>query len=108
MEDDMSVEAAQEFIDRANQDAVIRKLARQNFGDIVNVGREHGYDFELDEFDLAMRERKAQSDGPGGSRCSVGDRDKDDEGGIDSPSGSVCQCPTNGRGRPDKEHEHRR
>jgi len=96
MEDDMSVESAQEFIDRANQDAVIRKLARQRFGDIVNVGREHGFDFELDEFDLAMRERKAQSDMPSGSRCSLGD-DHGDEvcqctPGSGSSGPSVCQC----------------
>jgi hypothetical protein len=88
MEEDMSIESAQEFIDRANQDQVIRKLARERFGEIVNVGREHGYDFELDEFDLAMRERKAQGGGPGGSQCSAGEKD-----GV-----GVCQCPSGSTG----------
>jgi hypothetical protein len=83
----MSTRAAQEFINRANQDAVIRKLALERFTDIVSVGRELGYDFELDEFDEAMRERKAmQAQGPKGGPS--GSRDD---------SGATCQCTPTGR-----------
>ena len=112
----MSIESAQEFINRANQDAVIRKLARERFGDIENVGREHGYDFARDEFDEAMRERRAmqaaQGQGPsgGGGR---GKGDVDDSGSCQcTPAGGwrddvnaegSCQCTPAGRVRSDEE-----
>ena len=105
----MSTEAAQDFIDRANQDAAIRKLAREHLGDIVNVGREHGYDFAWDEFDQAMRERKATQGqggggptggGPTGGQCSMGEpggrrgrQDEDDSGDM-----GCCQCGSGGSG----------
>lgn len=84
----MSLQSAQEFIHQANQDQVIRKLARERFGDIVNVGREHGYDFELDEFEQAMRERRvlqaAYGEGPDGEAV--------EDGGEAACTGSSCQC----------------
>jgi hypothetical protein len=91
----MSLQAAQDFIDRANQDQVIRKLARDRFGEIEAVGREHGYDFERDELDQAMRERRATQHplmaGPEGGPS--GGRDSD----FEDPTGTNCQCgPTGG------------
>ena len=77
----MSTQAAQDFIDRANHDEAIRRLALERLDEIVDVGREHGYDFARDEFDEAMRERKA-AQGPSGGRDD--DADDDDAG--------RCQC----------------
>jgi hypothetical protein len=91
----MTIQAAKDFIGRTDQDQVIRKLARERFGDIVNVGVEHGFDFSRDEFDCAMRERKATGGNPGEDepgdscvntcQCTEGDE----------PSGrcvQTCQC----------------
>ena len=79
----MSLQAAQRFIDLANQDHAIRRLALERFSDIVTVGREHGYDFARDEFDQAMRERKAiHRPGPSGGRSDT------------EPTASNCQCPS--------------
>jgi hypothetical protein len=80
----MSLQDAQDFINQANQDAVIRKLASERFGEIETVGREYGFDFARDEFDQAMRERKA-TQGPQGPRVA----NADSEGG---PTGQACQC----------------
>lgn len=56
----MSVKAANDFIERANRDESVRKEARDNFKDVVNVGRKHGYDFTHDELTDAFRQRKSE------------------------------------------------
>jgi len=62
----MSVQSAKDFIVRANQDESVRKTARERFTEIVVVGRECGFDFTLEEFGQAMRERKAGQGDAGG------------------------------------------
>lgn len=85
----MSTQGAQEFITQANQNPVIRKAARERYADIAGVGSDHGFDFTRDEFDQAMRERKAMGGGEegdgGSSTCQCG---------TGSESGTTCQCGT--------------
>jgi predicted ribosomally synthesized peptide with nif11-like leader len=59
LEELMSIQSATDFIEKANQDSAIRSVARARFSDIVNVGRDHGFEFTHDEFRPAMHERKA-------------------------------------------------
>lgn len=83
----MSTQGAQEFIEQANQNPVIRKAARERYADIAGVGSDHGFDFTRDEFDQVMRERKASGgQGSGGSttcQCGTG-----------AEEGVTCQCGT--------------
>jgi hypothetical protein len=105
----MTIQAANDFIGRTDQDHVIRKLARERFGDIVNVGSEHGYDFSRDEFDCAMRERKATGDKPGdepGDSCvSTCQCEQSEEPGgrcvqtcqcVEGDEPNTCQCVKDG------------
>ena len=62
----MSIQSAKDFIVRANQDEAVRKTARERYTEIVVVGRECGFEFTLEEFSQAMRERKAKGDAGGG------------------------------------------
>jgi hypothetical protein len=96
----MSTQGAQEFIEQANQNAAIRQAARERYADIAGVGSEHGFDFTRDEFDQAMRERKAIQDGgqgSGGGACQCGGHGGGDpvtcQCGTGSDSGgTTCQC----------------
>lgn len=111
----MSIQAANDFIARANQDAAIRKIARERLGDIANVGYECGFDFTTDEFGQAMRERKATAQDQGGAcrdqtcQCEGGSDDEGAcrdqtcqcEGGSEEEEGScrnqTCQCIVDGK-----------
>jgi hypothetical protein len=100
----MSTQGAQEFIEQANQNAAMRQAARERYADIAGVGSEHGFDFTRDEFDQAMRERKATQDGgpSGGATCQCGghggggsDSGTAGEGGDEQEIESntnTCQC----------------
>jgi hypothetical protein len=73
-------------------------MARDRFAEIENVGRENGFDFTRDEFEHAMRQRKASGTGVGVVKAAdtiscqcPGDKDNE----TDDASGCVtsCQCP---------------
>ena len=83
----MSKEAARDFIQRADHDSVIRQLARDRFSDIVDVGREFGYEFAWDEFDQVMRQRSAAGQGQGPGRD-----DHHDGGGHEDPGYTSDSC----------------
>jgi hypothetical protein len=88
----MSIQAANDFIARANQDASVRKIARERLGDIANVGYECGFDFTADEFGQAMRERKATAQDESGA-CR--DQTCQCEGGGENEGAcrdQTCQC----------------
>jgi hypothetical protein len=95
----MSTQGAKDFIERANQDAAVRKTARERYSEIASVGQEHGFEFTKDEFDQAMRERKGTAGEPAGGdqvcQCGHDTCVNDAAAGVADEDGGgdqVCQC----------------
>jgi hypothetical protein len=85
----MSTQSAKDFIEHANGNEAVRKTARERYGDIAGVGKENGYDFTKDEFDQAIRERKAtHGDASTEGVCQCGGPTTCQGGG----ESEACQC----------------
>ena len=56
MEEDMSLQAAKEFIEKARHSEAIQKELNERTKSPVEIGRAHGFDFTQEEFNQAMRE----------------------------------------------------
>jgi nitrogen fixation uncharacterized protein len=61
----MAIEDARNFVEQAAHDEQLREEGRRRWSEIVQVGHERGYHFDLEEFKQAERERVGDAD-PGG------------------------------------------
>jgi hypothetical protein len=55
----MSLQAARDFLDAANDSEEIRNQVRERRS-VLEIGRDHGYDFTHDEISQAMGERNLE------------------------------------------------
>jgi predicted ribosomally synthesized peptide with nif11-like leader len=57
----MSVQSAHDFIKKAAKDHDLLSKVRSRPDSLTSIAKEYGHDFNKDDFDSAMRERKTAS-----------------------------------------------